>query len=76
MDKIQLFVYISTLAGLVRMWRKRDLLRMLLPLILLGGLSYHLLFEAKSQYAMPYFVLMMPIAAYGLFALFRRVALR
>ena len=52
-------------------------LKVVLPaLILLGGLSYHLLFEAKSQYAMPYFVLMMPIAAYGLFALFRRVALR
>ena len=76
MDKIQLFVYISTLAGLIRMWRKRDLLRALLPLIWLGGLSYHLLFEAKSQYAMPYFVLMMPIAAYGLFTLYRRVALR
>ena len=76
MDKIQLFVYISTLAGLIRMWRKKDLLRCLLPLILLGGLLYHLLFEAKSQYALPYFVLMTPIAAYGLFTLFRRVERR
>ena len=66
----------AALAGIIRLRIKKDLLRCLLPLILLGGISYHLLFEAKSQYAMPYFVLMMPIAAYGLFALFRRVALR
>ena len=76
MDKIQLLVYISFLTALLRLWRKKDLLRALLPLILLGGLSYHLLFEAKSQYAMPYFVLMMPIAAYGLFTFFRRSELR
>ena len=58
------------------MWRKRDLLRALLPLILLGGLSYHLLFEAKSQYALPYFMLLLPLAGAGLTALFRKVEFR
>ena len=53
-----------------------NLLRTLLPLILLGGLLYHLLFEAKSQYAMPYFLLMLPLAAYGFFRLFRKIELR
>ena len=38
----------------------------LLPLILLGGFGYHLLFEAKSQYALTYLPLLLPIAAYGL----------
>lgn len=73
MDKLQQLVFLGMVAGIVRLWRKKDLLRALLPLIVLGGLSYHLLFEAKSQYAMPYYVLMTPIAAYGLFTLFRRV---
>jgi len=73
MDKLQQFVYLGVLAGIIRLWRKKDPLRCLLPLILLGGLSYHLLFEAKSQYAMPYYVLIMPVAAHGLFTLFRRV---
>lgn len=73
MDKLQQFVYLGILAGILRLWQKKDLLRCLLPLILLGGLSYHLLFEAKSQYAMPYYVLIMPVAAHGLFTLFRRV---
>ena len=39
---------------------------------MLGGLLYHLLFEAKSQYALPYFVLLVPLAAWGLSRLFHR----
>lgn len=76
MNQVQQFVFLGLLLGIVRLWQKKDLLRCLLPLILLGGLLYHLLFEAKSQYAMPYFVLILPIAAYGLFTLFRKVELR
>ena len=76
MNVYQQFVFIALLAGLIRLSRKKDMLRCLLPLIMLGGLLYHLLFEAKSQYAMPYFVLILPIAAYGLFTLYRKVELR
>lgn len=76
MNQIQQLVFLGLLFGIIRLWRKKDLLRCLLPLILLGGLLYHLLFEAKSQYALPYFVLILPIAAYGLFTLFRKVELR
>lgn len=76
MNVYQQFVFLCLLFGLIRLWRKKDLLRCLLPLVMLGGLLYHLLFEAKSQYAMPYFVLILPIAAYGLFTLFRKVELR
>lgn len=46
--------------------RKLRLETILLPLILLGGFGYHLLFEAKSQYALTYLPLLLPIAAYGL----------
>lgn len=34
-----------------------------------GGFLYHLLFEAKSQYLLPYAIMMMPIAAVGLMRL-------
>ena len=76
MNQYQQFVFLGVLCGTIRLWRKRDIRRCLLPLVLLGGLLYHLLFEAKSQYAMPYFVLILPIAAYGLFTLYRKVELR
>ena len=46
--------------------RKRSGLCLLLPLIFFGGALYHLLFEAKSQYAFPYAVLLLPIAAMGI----------
>ena len=37
----------------------------LLPLTILGGVFYHLLFEAKSYYAIPYLVMLIPSAAFG-----------
>ena len=73
MDFYEILIFVGLMAGIIRHWQKKDLLRCLLPLIILGGISYHLLFEAKSQYAMPYFVLMLPTAAYGLFTFFRKV---
>ena len=39
---------------------------LLLPLLILGGFCYHLLFEAKSQYTLLYYVMMFPYAAFGL----------
>ncbi len=73
MNTYQQLIFLGVLLGLFRLWRKKDLLQSLLPLILLGGLLYHFLFEAKSQYAMPYFILMLPIAACGFAAFFRKV---
>ena len=40
-----------------------------LPVTILGGALYHLIFEAKAQYAYPYMVYMLPLAAAGLCAL-------
>ncbi len=76
MNQYQQFVFLGLLCGVLRLWRKKDILRCLLPLVLLGGMLYHLLFEAKSQYALPYFPLMLPIAAYGIYTVFRKVELR
>ena len=53
-------------------WKKRDMGDMCLyPLALFGGMLYHLFWEAKSQYALTYLFLFLPLAAVGLFALFR-----
>lgn len=76
MNTFQQLVYLGVLLGILKLWRRKDLQRCLLPVILLGGLLYHLLFEAKSQYAMPYFVMMIPVAAYGFHTLFRKVEKR
>ncbi|MEA4832828.1 MAG: glycosyltransferase family 39 protein [Oscillospiraceae bacterium] len=39
---------------------------LVIPLIIFGGVLYHILFEAKSQYVIPYLVLMLPLAACGI----------
>ena len=61
-------LYAFSAAGIIGMLRdrKRSGLCLLLPLIFFGGALYHLLFEAKSQYAFPYAVLLLPIAAMGI----------
>ncbi|MBQ9416568.1 MAG: hypothetical protein IJU20_06985 [Clostridia bacterium] len=42
------------------------------PLFVLGGLLYHLLAEAKSQYAISYMVMLVPLAAIGIEGLYER----
>ena len=38
---------------------------LLLPVIILGGCAFHMLWEMKSSYIMPYFFLMIPLAVIG-----------
>lgn len=73
MNQHQQMVMLGMLLGVIALFKKRDILSCILPLIILGGFMYHMLFEAKSQYALPYFILMLPVAAYGLAALFERM---
>ena len=76
MNQFQQLVYLGMLLGCIGLWHRKETKSCLLPLIVLGGLLYHLLFEAKSQYALPYFVLMLPVAAYGYGRIFRRIEYR
>lgn len=72
MNQYQQLIFLGALLACVFLWFKRDIRQCLPVLVLLGGLLYHLLFEAKSQYALPYFILMVPLAAYGFCSLFKR----
>ena len=73
MNQVAQLVFLGALMGLPGLLWRRRIRQCLLPLIVLGGLLYHLLFEAKSQYALPYFVLLVPLAAWGLSRLFHRI---
>lgn len=66
MGAMQRALYLLALIGTADGIRKRrDVLQTVLPLIVLGGMMYHMLFEAKSQYAYVYAVLLVPLAARG-----------
>lgn len=62
-----MMIYIIFTAGLIWMIFRKKLNAgsLILPVAILGGVLYHMLFEAKSQYLLPYFVMMLPFAAYG-----------
>ncbi len=70
MDIYAQLIFAAVLLGVIACLRNKDLLAVMFPLIILGGFLYHLISEAKSQYSMPYFVLMTGFAAYGITSLY------
>lgn len=62
-----MMIYIFFTAGMIFLiYRKKiDTGSLILPVAILGGVLYHMIFEGKSQYLLPYFVMMLPFAAYG-----------
>lgn len=63
MDAYQLIIYLGMLIYCIYATMQKDIRKMILPLIVLGGFIYHCLFEAKSQYCVTYFQMMIPCAA-------------
>lgn len=65
MNACQQIVLVGVLIAVILCFVRRNETAALLLLIILGGMLYHLLFEAKSQYSMTYYILMLPLAAWG-----------
>ena len=67
MDPYQLLIYGSILFLLLyRRKEKRSVEWYILLIGVLGGVLFHELWEAKSRYVLPYFIIMIPMAAAGL----------
>ncbi len=74
--------YQSLIYGGVFLWlfygfhRKKDLSALVLVIAIFGGFLFHMIWEAKGRYILPYFVLMLPMAAAGLSELSERICAR
>ncbi len=67
MDPYQLLIYGSILFLLLyRRKEKRPVEWYLLLIGVLGGVLFHELWEAKSRYVLPYFIIMLPMSAAGI----------
>ncbi len=67
MDTYQSLIYTGAFYWVLRGWKKkRNLEELLLLVIILGGFFFHMIWEAKGRYILPYFVTMLPMAAMGL----------
>lgn len=70
MDIYAQLIFAAVFIGIISCLKNKNFLSVTFPLIILGGMMYHLLAESKSQYAMPYFILMIGFAAYGLMVIY------
>lgn len=65
----QTLVYLGALAGMIRLLLRRGeptSVGFLLTMVFFAGFGCYLLWEAKSIYVLPFFVLLLPLAAHGI----------
>ena len=73
----QMLMFVMFSVAMVSLLLKRcNVETMTLILVLVGGFLYHLLFEAKSQYCVSYFVLIAFFAAYGTYVVAKSIELK
>ena len=67
MNEYQSLIFIGVFCWLLlNFWVKRGLEDQVLLITIFGGFLFHMLWEAKGRYILPYFVMMLPMAAVGL----------
>lgn len=63
----QSFIFLGAILFMLGgVFQKRRITQYILFVAILGGFLFHILWEAKSRYILPYFILMIPMAAAGL----------
>jgi len=60
---------LCSIGAIVCIRKKRGAAALVLPVAVLGGFLYHMIFEAKSQYIYVYALYLVPLAGYGLSSL-------
>lgn len=65
MDYFSQLVFVLCFCGIIYCVKQKNTYVMVIPLVVMGGMLYHILAEAKSQYALPYFVWMTAFAGCG-----------
>lgn len=70
MDIYQIIIFLGASFGLVICFKNGDLKKMLLPIIFLGGFTFHLIWETKAIYVLQYFYLLIPYTSFGIYKLF------
>lgn len=61
----QSFLYFFSLLFVIGKWKKVTIPELLLPVIFIGGFLFHILWEAKGQYTLPYCVCLLPMCVWG-----------
>lgn len=70
MNIYQSFIFLLSTLYLIKGRKFLTINQLLLMIIFLGGFIFHILWEAKSRYAWPYFIMLIPYASGGICILF------
>ena len=62
----QTLIYLGALVFAITQFKKIEFSQLALIIIFIGGFLFHILWEAKSQYVITYFILLFPYASKGL----------
>ena len=77
MNQYQSLIFVGVfLCVIYRFWVEKPLEHQVLLIVIFGGFLFHMIWEAKGRYILPYFVAMLPMAAVGLAECSRRMACR
>ena len=75
LDVLEIVIYLANLYYVVWMIKNKSLKseNLILILAFIGGFMFHILWETKSIYALPFFVLLIPSASFGLNTFFEAI---
>lgn len=71
----QIIIFVFAGIGIFQSSKENNLSKILLPIIFIGGLLFHLLWETKAIYVIQYYFLLLPYAALGLSILFDKLTI-
>lgn len=61
----QSFLYFFSLLFVIGRWKKITASELIFPVIFIGGFLFHIFWEAKGQYTLPYCVCLLPMCVWG-----------
>ncbi|MBR3697344.1 MAG: glycosyltransferase family 39 protein, partial [Clostridia bacterium] len=67
MDIYQIIIFLSASYSLILIFKYGSLKHLLLPIIFLGGFTFHLIWETKAIYVLQYYFLILPYSAFGIY---------
>ncbi len=69
----QIVLYIMAGIGLIVEFKKPNIEKLSLILMVIGGFTFHLLWETKAYYVLTFYILLLPYAANGLQFIFEKI---
>lgn len=76
MDYLAQLIFFAFVVGCLHILKKRKFIYAAFPLVFIGGFMYQFISEGKSQYIIPYFIVMTGFAAYGTVSLYDKFAVK